>query len=341
MAGYQFIHINTYARKARPPRTGKNGERIPGKWSARSVLSEAARLTGHHPHIRRPETPLVLAGDLNAKFLPNPLDLLSEIEQGAARLRDPLGRKVRVDAQLLLASVVSYPVPMEVLKSDAAQRKVCDEWAFEVTRFLNQELSNRVRCVVGHVDESRLHLHCYAIPDFGAGHSSLDYIHPGRRASAAAARKSDRSAAAKKLRDEAFKTAMRALQDRFYDSVGMHFGHARLGPQRRRLSQGQWRAEQAQAEALVRVKREAERALEAARNSLRSLAADRARALAEIEEIKAAAARDVRGYVERLRDLTDLLQNWVQWMERHSVPVPKQLRDVLRVTNDTLDGHGP
>lgn len=341
MAGYQFIHINTYARKARPPRIGKNGERIPGKRSARSILSEAARLPGYHPHVRRPEAPLVLVDDLDSNLLANPLDLLPEIEQGAERARDPLGRKLRVDAQLLLAGVISYPISMVVLNSDAAQREQCDKWFFEVTGFLKQEIGKQLRCVVRHIDESRLHLHFYASPDFAAGHSSLDYIHPGRKASAAAAPKSDRSAAAKTLRDEAYCAAMRALQDRFYESVGMHFGHARLGPRKRHLSRAEWRAEQAQAEALLRVKREAESALEAARISLRSIAAERDRALAEIGEIKATAARQAQAYISKLRYLSDLLLGWVQRMERHSVSVPNELRDVLRVANDALDSHGP
>lgn len=68
---------------------------------------------------------------------------------------------------------------------------------------------------------------------------------------------------------------------------------------------------------------------------------ERDRALVEIGEIKARAALRAQAYIDKLRCLSDLLLNWVQRMERRSVAVPDELRDVLRVANDALNSHGP
>ena len=50
----------------------------------------------------------------------------------------------------------------------------------------------------------------------------------------------------------AFKKAMREWQDRFHKAVGLTFGLARIGPQKRRLSREEWKAEQAAAAILAK-----------------------------------------------------------------------------------------
>jgi len=56
---------------------------------------------------------------------------------------------------------------------------------------------------------------------------------------------------AAKAQSEAYRKAMREWQDAYYTECASLHGMSRLGPGRRRLSRGEWQAEQAQAEALM------------------------------------------------------------------------------------------
>lgn len=341
MPGCQFIHLETYALRARLPRSVKGGGRLPGKRSALAVLSEAGRLPGHFPHIQQSLVPVVVQDESTPALLNNPMDLMPELLDGVERVRDPLGRKLRGDAQILLGGVVSYPIPLDELRHSSSGNIVSERWINHVVRHLRQEFGCQLRCVVKHLDEGYLHLHFYVVPAFSQGHSNLDHVHPGFKASAAAVRKSDRSASAKKLRSQAYNAAMRAFQERFFSSVSIHFGQTRLGPKRRRLSPSQWRAEQAQAESLLHAKKEAESALESARDTLRAATLERNRAIEEIDEMRAATTLEAQRYIGKLRSLVELLLSWVKWMERKSIPVPERLRDAMRIANDGLDHHGP
>ena len=52
MSGYQFIHIETYAKVS----TKK------GKPAMQSIVNEAMRVDGFCPHVYQPQTPQVLLG---------------------------------------------------------------------------------------------------------------------------------------------------------------------------------------------------------------------------------------------------------------------------------------
>lgn len=77
-------------------------------------------------------------------------------------------------------------------------------------------------------------------------------MHEGKRAQKEL--KKQNPQATKKDQNLAFSEAMRETQDEFSRRVGQHFGLARLGPGRRRLTRAEWQAEQKQAEMLQKAK---------------------------------------------------------------------------------------
>ena len=100
MAGYQFFHIETYARIS-----SKNHK----KQSARGVAREAERVPEACLHVDSPQPYKLMFGC-------SPNEAVSLAESRAAIGTDQLGRKLRKDAQIILCGVASYPVPMSELR---------------------------------------------------------------------------------------------------------------------------------------------------------------------------------------------------------------------------------
>lgn len=229
-----FSRLEKYTRVRRKAKV-VNGKLRPAKASLRDVLTEAMRTPGECPHITDVRSPELIFGA-------NPVELIDEIESCAANARDPLGRKIRKNACLLLTAVMSYPISRKDIEANDAEKAVCDRWCVAVLKFLEDQFGAHLHSVVRHVDESYVHLHGFARPLFSLGETTLDRVHPGERAEAAAARKSDRSGKARKLADRAYWEAIRQYQDHYYLQVGIYFGHARSGPKGGRKERSEWLA---------------------------------------------------------------------------------------------------
>jgi hypothetical protein len=109
--------------------------------------------------------------------------------------------------------------------------------------WLREQYGPRLRSIVEHTDEANPHLHFYAVPLPG---ERFEVLHPGRSAAA----KKAQEGAKKGAQNAAYKAAMRGWQDDF-SNVAARFGLARLGPGKRRLTRGAWKAEQEQARSLA------------------------------------------------------------------------------------------
>lgn len=234
MAGYQFIHLEVFPysqsklKGAGRARKGKKRSEGTGGWSARQVLAEALRETGAHPHVPRPGAPTMLVGDLQE--LAKQLDVLV------------LPKGQRKDTPILLAGVASAPWP----PGDPRSR----QWEVDTLAELQSMFGAHLRAALTHPDESYSHLHFYAAVD---GWGPVKQLHPGFAARAAA--RADEKTGAQQV--QAFNTAMRDFQDRYFENVAQRHGLARLGPGRRRLTRKGWREEQQQAEALLEANRKA------------------------------------------------------------------------------------
>ncbi|MDG3088813.1 plasmid recombination protein [Vibrio hannami] len=218
MNSYQLIHLEIY----------NNNPSKPAKPSMYCIVNEAMRVDRFCPHVYQPQTPEILFG-LDPRKLP---DIAIERSKMA---KDKKGRKVRKDAPLLLAGVISIPA-----ESDIDFKKFLSL----SLRFLKHTYGQNLASVVLHLDESHPHLHFYAIPSLKDGGFSMAEIHPGIKARSECVGKGYSEKA------NAYKQAMRGYQDMFYAQVGSKLGMTRLGPRVQRLTRKQWKAQQAQAQAL-------------------------------------------------------------------------------------------
>lgn len=226
---FQFLHIDVVARAVPKKATAK-------RWSLRDVLAEASRETAACPHIDAPRPPKRLFG----------LTLL-EVERATQRqaeeARDAKGRKLRKDAPVMLAGVLSYPVA--VADMDERARTDYDAWEARSLRWLSGRYGDTLASVVRHEDETYPHLHFFIVPHLTAG-KSIDFeaVHPG----IAAREAGKRAGTSLKAANRAYCEAMRGFQDDFHAHVGVFHGHLREGPRRRRLSRGAYLAERRDAE---------------------------------------------------------------------------------------------
>jgi hypothetical protein len=230
MSGYQFIRINTYAR-------------IPNakfdKQSIWGIVHEADRVPHACLHIQEPKPPLLLFGE--------PLNNMAQkLYNLADQCHDTLHRKIRIDAQLLLAGIASYP-------KKAHETDYNDEhfqsWLKQSIEFLKDEYGDCLRSIILHSeDESHPHIHFYAYPNPDeSGVLNIRDIHVGMKARDTV---KDKGLGSGKKRRKLYKDAMRELQDRYYAKVGISSGLARLGPKRQRLTRKEWRDEQNRCERL-------------------------------------------------------------------------------------------
>lgn len=196
---HQFIHINSYSLTT--PKKAKEGGH-----SVRSIVGEANRELGNHPHVKEPLPPVLLHG--------KPLDDLEQTcESWASSMTDASGRKLRKDALCLVAGVVSAPA--EIGDGWEAFRDASVAW-------LQKKYGDQLQTVVEHVDEDQPHIHFYVTPAPGA---RFDTIHEGRAAADAIKGKGTKAS-----REIAYNAAMTRFQDDFSEAVALRHGMDRLGP---------------------------------------------------------------------------------------------------------------
>lgn len=229
---YQFVHVESYSRST-PKRastvnqkTGKTSSKASGH-CVKYVLDEARREADSVPHVDNPMPPTYVFGE--------PLEgLEAACDAWADSLKDARGHAMRKDALCLLAGVVSAPQDITPEAWSAFQRDSV-EW-------LQAKYGKALRTVIAHHDESHPHLHFYVIPELG---QRFETVHQGRQAAAQV----KAEGGVKGLQNQAYKAAMRAFQDEFYDRVGIEHGFTRIGPAKRRLTREEWKLEQIQAAA--------------------------------------------------------------------------------------------
>lgn len=235
---FQFVHLETYARK--PDAKGR---------STGFVLAEARRDPAASIHVSVPRTPVVVYG-----VDPEQVESLHDAAADAARTMPKNGkpRKIRVDQHTLLTVVASHPYTIAEVHSDPKKRVEVDRWEELTVAWLQERYGDALVSVVRHEDESHWHLHAYILPRV-LGMRAVA-LHPGQMAKAevmAAGPDADEDSKTLNRRgDKAYRAAMRAWQDSYFEAVGVKCGLTRLGPARRRLTRAEWQAERTQAKAL-------------------------------------------------------------------------------------------
>lgn len=232
MAGPQFIHLEGYARKTSKQSKTKTTD-IDG------VIGEALREAGYHSHIENPEAPKPLFGTLD-----NLAAIRDEIAAKIDQEKDPRGRKIRSDKNILLAGVTSYAKPLAALKDASPDEKQeFETWKDLTISFLKKEFGDNLRCVIEHFDEEYPHLHFYVL-DKNKVSETMD-LHPGFNAKYLADQTSRRD------KDKAYREAMSVWQDKYHTEVASYCGLTRLGPKVQRLNRQEWKARKQEASLLA------------------------------------------------------------------------------------------
>jgi hypothetical protein len=225
---FQFAHVETYSIKGSATKSGGAG-----------IAAEAGRTPANSRHVAEPKPPVLLAGvEPDLAWL--------KIVESRGKARDlwtqksgvKAERKLRTDAHILLAAVASHPEPTATCDIESPDFK---DWLNRSIEFFTKEHGEPLS-VVMHLDETHPHIHFLTAPNLADGQRMPD-IHVGVKAVEDVGGKN----AKKHVKKKAFGDAMRVWQDRYQESVGVYHGLARLGPQRRRLPTGAYKAEQAEA----------------------------------------------------------------------------------------------
>ncbi|MDQ0457421.1 hypothetical protein [Rhizobium paknamense] len=288
--GYQFAHLESFSRK--PDAQGRGVD---------FVFAEASRKPEASVHVKNPMPPIVVYG-LDVKATQELHD--SVVASATVQVKGGKTRKVRLDQKTLYTVVASHPHRMEEIRADPAKKAEAEIWEKRTVAWLRSQYGDDLISVVRHEDEAYFHVHAYVIPLSDPGLKAQQY-HPGvtikRSIMSAGPAEGENQKALRKRADAAYKSAMRAWQDSYYDAVAAPCGLARLGPRRRRLSRAEWQQEKAQAKALQNTNRRAQEVRKAGQafiNSTRAKAAEiaasanRERDAAQRMTIDALAAQD-------------------------------------------------
>lgn len=268
--GLQFVHIETYARKA--DRHGRSTD-----W----VLDEAERREGACPHVVNPLPAEIVHGMALADIR----RLHDEAaESHVVTLANGRTRALRKDQKTLVTVVASHPATMEEVRGNLSTAADVAAWEKRTVAWLAGQYGDRLLSVVRHTDEAHAHLHAYILPD----DLRASRLHPGVEAKRilveAGPREGEDAKALNRRGDAAYKAALRAWQDSFWQHVGLPSGLTRLGPARRRLTRAEWHAERVACRA---AKEAAERAAEIERQAVGFLSNTKADAAAYAAGVKA------------------------------------------------------
>lgn len=245
---YQFIHIETYARKCRQKISkGKDAGLSKDGRTVAAIFDEAERVPDACLHVTNPQPPSVVFGKTVS-------ETRAYHDAIVDSLKDAQGRKVRSTQNTLLAGVVSYPEEMK----DAGYEK----WERLNLAYLQKKYGDDLISVVRHEDEAHPHLHFFVIPKDG----NARLLNPGVREKLAAVA----NGASDKEGNRIYKEAMRQFQNEYFAEVGIKTGLQRIGPGRQRMSKGAYSQKCAEAELVAELYDEVIKDKEAAQENLKN-----------------------------------------------------------------------
>jgi hypothetical protein len=231
--GFQFVHIESYSRKA-----DDKGR------SSSFVLDEAERRPEACTHVENPAPPILVFGVPVAE-----VRVLHDQQAAEAVTTTKAGktRRIRSDQHTLLTAIASHPVSMEEMRADPAKAAEVEDWQHRTVDWLRDRWGDRLVSVIRHDDEAYPHLHAYLLPTDPERRARQ--LHPGVMAKAEAKEAAEAEGldgkASNAAGDRAYKEAMRQMQNDYWQKVGIQCGLTRLGPGRRRLDRAGWQAEKA------------------------------------------------------------------------------------------------
>jgi hypothetical protein len=272
-----FNHYECYARKGAHKRHSK--ARRPSLYD---IHAELMRAPGGCQHLSKPAPPNILLG----------LHPDAVIEQAATLAAQAVG--IRIDTPIILAGVMTWPVPRDVIEKSEEERQKYLAWRADAISWAQRRWGDQLKCIVEHSDEGRLHLHYWALPPLHSDRRlCISDVDSGRRA----AESVKDAGGSKREQRAASDQAMREFQDDYWREVGSKHGLARLGPQRLRLTRKEWKDRDAERKRIAeawRTLRSNHSELQSAANAHVAKQTAEARATAEAAVNAATTAADER-----------------------------------------------
>ncbi len=288
---YQFVNLQVYARVGAHRKNSKKR-----KASIEGVVAELLRSPHACSHVPQPRPPTRLFGR-------DPASIPGIARERASGARDKIGRRLRCDSPVVMCGVTSWPIKCAILTVNPAEQAKYFRWRRDVLEWLKTMWGPALMYVVEHTDEPFPHLHFCAMPTLthDACMTVAD-VHPGY----GAAKKAADNGCSRKDQKKAYKEAMVAMQDSYYEAVGAKNGLVRLGPGRQRLTREEWKERKRQAAALAAARVKFERDLREA--AAREFAARMATIAAEAELKVATAIAAADG---RVSEVTNKAKNHI------------------------------
>lgn len=330
MSGPQFMHLQSYSRKANE-----------GGQSVEQVLAEASRAPEYSKHVSNPRPPSLVYGVSvdDVRKLHDEMVAAGGVE---VTLKDgrTARRGIRKDRHTLMTAVASHPLPTDLVNRKPDARADYERWRDHNLAWLKAQFGDKLVSVIEHWDEKHPHVHAYILP-LDDPTCSARQLNPAWQAKeeamemARAAGHDDK--AALKLGNAAYRAKARELQDHYYEHVSLACGLTRTGPKRERLSRQQWKARKDAAKLTAQISQEIDGRLEDvvdAEDGLeRSLAAkaeeiaekldlaDQALEEAEADRVEAQrlreqAARDAQNAKARIQQALDQKQEALEAQHR-------------------------
>ena len=181
------------------------------EYSIDDIIGEAIRDPAHSGAVANQPPRYIISSEEGLK------SMLVRIKENAEKYRDPIGRKMRADAPVLVAGVASFP-RVEAEKDPELYAR----WESLTIAYLQGKYGDNLRAVVMHNDEEQPHLHFFVCSDTEVNAKALHYGHKAKKD---------------------FIAASKAFQDDYHAQVAIHCGMARLGPKKQRLTRAEWKAQ--------------------------------------------------------------------------------------------------
>lgn len=213
-----FAHKQTYSRK------GNSKSR-----SVSDIAEETERLEGACPHVERPQPPTVIEGIRPSEVvavieqrIADQNKLLRQLRKEQPNRKNTL-RAIRADTHVMIASVFSFPQPVECMDQADYLR-----WRKDVITFARDNAARNgaeVMSIVEHLDEAHPHVHVLAVPICADDNMRMDAkrCHEGHRLQDE--HKAQRWAGSP---SRSYKQAMRGWQDHYHAKVGEKPGQGRV-----------------------------------------------------------------------------------------------------------------
>lgn len=142
--GYQFIHMEAYARKA-----DTKGRDVS------FVIAEASRRSDASIHVSSPLRPKIVHG-IGLEELQQLHD--SAVASALTEVAGGKQRKLRQDQKTLHTVVASHPATMDEIRDDPEVRKAAEDWENRTIDWLRQQYGDDLMSIVRHEDESHFHI---------------------------------------------------------------------------------------------------------------------------------------------------------------------------------------